>query len=88
MAGLLLDLLERISGKVHFYITLGKKPALEIFLEDKEIVIEIKSLILALNVGIQEWLKAGRQGTGLLEKLEKAGYKLKIRYKGLEMELT
>jgi hypothetical protein len=84
----LIELLETILGKIHFYITVGRKPAAEIFIEKKTIIIEILNPILAIDIGIQIWLKFRKMGKkGLLTFVKKSGYRIKIKYKRLQFEL-
>ena len=83
------DLFEKIAGRVHFYITVGKKPAIEIYLQDKEIIAEIKNPLLAIEFGIEHLLSGGTElgKNNMLEKIKKHGYKIKLKYKMIEMEI-
>ncbi len=80
------ELLDRMRGKVHFYITVGEKPAAEISIEGKHVIIEVKSLHLSLEALLPELLKR-RQGGDLLGKFKKKGYKFTIKYRMLEFPL-
>jgi hypothetical protein len=83
------DILEIMTGKVHFYLSVGRKPAIEIFLHDerKEIVAEIKNPVLAFELGLHELAKGKGSGGYVLEKIKDAGYKVKVKYKMFELEL-
>jgi hypothetical protein len=80
---------EILRGRVHFYITIGKVPAVEILLRDEEIVAEIKNPLLAMELGIVQLLKSGGKAGGgsMLKKVKSSGYKIKIKYKRFEFEL-
>jgi hypothetical protein len=82
-------LLEMVTGKARFYLTIGGKPAVEIILHDekKEIVAEIKNPVLAVELGLHELAAGSKSGGYLLEKIKAAGYKVKVKYKIFEIEL-
>jgi hypothetical protein len=95
---LLESILETIFGKVHFVVTVGNKPAIEIKLHNKEILIDIKNPILAIEFGLEELLeymprdKGGNKGDGespesMLKKLKSMGYTIKVKYKIFELDL-
>jgi dimeric dUTPase (all-alpha-NTP-PPase superfamily) len=86
---LLKSILEGFSGDVHFFISFGEKPAAEVKLKDKEIILEIKNPILAAEVAIEELIQKRKKSNLLkyMEKLKDLGYKVKIKYKLLEVEL-
>ncbi len=84
------EILERLFGKVHIYVTVGNKPALEVIFEDSKIIIDIKNPVLAIEAGLDQML--ARKGdmdfsSRRLEGLKKLGYKIIIKYKMLEFEL-
>lgn len=69
-------------------VYLGKAPAAEIELKDKDIIINIIHPIIALELGIEEFLsRKGQKDIHMLKRLRKMGYKLKIRYKWFEVDL-
>ena len=80
------DILRSIVGRVHFMVYLGKFPAAEIELKDKEILIHIKNPLLALELGIEEMLSK-KVDISVLDSIKEMGYKVKIKYKILEIEL-
>lgn len=95
---LLESILETIFGKVHFVITVGNKPAIEIKLHDKEITVDIKNPILAIEFGLEELLEhmPSDKGSGkgkqespesMLKKLKSMGYTIKVKYKIFELDL-
>ncbi len=78
------EILQTLLGKVHFYITVGRKPAIEIFIEGKTIIVEVLNPFLAINAGLQ-MLKFAKKGRPtLLAFIKKSGYRIKIRYKRIE----
>lgn len=87
---MLQNILETLWGKAHFMVMVGNKPAIELILEDKEIIIDIKNPILAIELGIEEFLENHRKGKvdiSILDSIKKIGYKIKIKYKFLEFDL-
>ncbi len=88
MNGILGEIFRSIVGRVHFMIYLGKAPAAEIEIKDKNIVVNIIHPLIALELGIEELMsKKGNYDISILKKIEKAGYRIKIKYKMFEMEL-
>ena len=86
--GILSEILEMITGKVHLYITVGDSPAVEVILKDKEIIADIKNPVLAFEFGIDQMLKRrAPRDSFILKRVKNSGYKVKIRYKLLEIEL-
>jgi hypothetical protein len=83
------DILEIMTGKVHFYLTVGKIPAVEIILHDerKEIVAEIKNPVLAVELGLHGLAKSKGSGSYVIKKIKAAGYRVKVKYKMFEIEL-
>ncbi len=81
------NLLEMIQGKVHFYLYVGGSPAVEIIMRDKEIIADIKNPILALELGIQQFATSRKKDSYILDQAKKAGYKIRVKYKMIEIEL-
>ena len=82
------NFLERISGKVHFIILIKNKPALEIRLRNKEIIVDIKNPILALTLGLGQFTKKKNHADfGWVNELKRLGYKIKIKYKMFKFDL-
>jgi hypothetical protein len=89
-AGVLEKFLERVFGKVHIYVTVGKRPAIEVIFEEPFIIIDVKNPLLAAEAGLDQMLK--RRGTVTFDSkrlggLKKMGYKIKVRFRGMEWEL-
>jgi len=85
--GIMAKILESLCGKVHFMILIENKPALEITIEDKNILIDVKNPVLALDFGIQQLLKVGKAEKSLLYDVKKLGYKVRIKYKMFELDI-
>jgi hypothetical protein len=86
---LLESILETIFGKVHFMILVGNKPAIEVKLHDRDIIIDVKNPILAIELGLEEYfgdMKNKPKGS-LLKKLKSMGYRIKVKYKFFELDL-
>lgn len=84
--GLTEKILEKLTGEVHFYIFVGDNPAVEIKITEDEIILEIKNPLLAAELALDELLHRKKTPAGL-EKIKDMGYKIKIKYKMVEMEL-
>jgi len=86
--GILDEIFRTIVGRVHFMIYLGKAPAAEVELKDKDIIVNIIHPLIALEIGIEElFSKKGKYDLSMIERIKKAGYTIKIRYKMLEIDL-
>lgn len=74
-------------------VLVGNKPAIELKMEDKDIIVDIKNPILAIELGLEEFFishgdkKKKSEADDILKKLKKAGYTIKIKYKILELDI-
>jgi hypothetical protein len=85
---ILADIFKSIVGKAHFMIYMGNTPAAEIEMKDKEVMVDIVNPIALVELGIEEFIsKKGTQDIEVIKRIKEAGYRIKIRYKMLEMEL-
>jgi hypothetical protein len=85
---ILAGIFKSIVGKAHFMIYMGKAPAAEIQIKDKEITVSIVNPVAAAELGIEEFLsKKGTEDIEMIKKVREAGYKIKIKYKSLEMDI-
>ncbi len=86
--GLLADIFSDIVGHAHFMVFMGKHAAAEIKLEGKTIIVDIKNPIIALEFGIEQILKGEEEiDAQLMERVKSMGYKIKMKYKTLEITL-
>ncbi len=95
---LLESILETVFGKVHFMVLVGNKPAIEVSLHDRDITVDIKNPVLAIELGLEEFF-GGAMGGGqgkkvpsespesMLERIKSMGYRIRIKYKMLELDL-
>ncbi|MBN1896403.1 MAG: hypothetical protein JW789_01600 [Candidatus Aenigmarchaeota archaeon] len=81
------DILEVFDGRLRFHLFLDGKPAVDIVIHAGEVVAEIKSPLLALEMGIQHIGKESKINSYVLEMIKKAGWKVKVKYKIFELEL-
>lgn len=82
------EIFRSIVGRVHFMIYMGKSPAAEIELKDKDIIVHIIHPIIALELGIEEFFsRKGEKDIQMIERLRKMGYKIRIKYKWFEIDL-
>ena len=69
-------------------IFMGKHAAAEISMKGKNIIIDIKNPLIALEFGIEQILKGEEQlDKQLLHRVKGMGYTIRIRYKMLEVDL-
>jgi len=82
------EFIEKIHGKIHFVILIKNKPALEVRLRDKDIIVDVKNPVLALTLGMEELMKKKEEkNIGFINELKKHGYRIKVRYKMFKFEL-
>lgn len=70
-------------------IMVGNKPAIEVKLHDREIIIDVKNPVLAIELGLEEYfgdVKNKSRGS-LRKKLKSMGYRIKVKYKIFELDL-
>jgi len=92
--GLLTYILERLFGRARLLVFAGDRPAMEIKVEGKEIVLDIKNLMLAAELGIAEFVKkientekTDEALPDITGELKAFGYRIKVRYGRLELEI-
>ena len=87
------SLLSQFSdGDICFTITLQGKDVASICIKEKKIIVDIKSAVMAIEFGIKEFMKTrGKQSRKIdmsaFKNIKKAGYKVIIKYKMLEVEI-
>jgi hypothetical protein len=85
---ILADIFKTIAGRAHFMIYMGKYPAAEIELKDKEVLVNITNPLALVELGIEEFIsRKGAADLEVIKRVKEAGYKVKVKYKTLEMEL-
>jgi hypothetical protein len=85
---ILAEIFKTIVGRVHFMIYLGKNPAAEIEIKDKDIIVDIVNPLAAVELGFEEFLsRKGTKDIDMIKKIREAGYSIKIKYKMLEMDI-
>jgi hypothetical protein len=90
--GLFSYVLERLFGRARLVIFMGDKPAIEIRIEGKTVIAEVRSIVLAAELGFTEFLRS-MESRGpdtspyTISKLKQLGYKLRIKYGRLEVEI-
>jgi len=82
------------GGDICFTISLEGKDVASICVKGKKIIVEIKSAIMAIEFGIKELFKrmgnnkkGGKIDMSAFNNIKKAGYKIVIKYKLLEVEI-
>jgi hypothetical protein len=82
------EIFRSVVGRVHFMVYLGKAPAAEVELADKDVIIRIIHPVIALELGIEEFLsRKGEKEIHIIKRIKKMGYNIKIRYKWFEVDI-
>jgi len=82
------EIFKTIAGRAHFMIYMGKHPAAEIEVNGKEILVKIVNPVAAMELGIEEFIsKKGLSDLEIIRKIKESGYRIKIKYSMLEMEI-
>jgi predicted GTPase len=84
---LITDTLEIFRGRLRFHLLVDGKSAVDVVITPGEAIIEIKNPVLALEMGLQQIGKKKGISSYVLKAVKAAGYKVKVKYKVLEMEL-
>lgn len=85
---ILSQLFNDVVGKAHFMVFMGKHAAAEINLDGKNITVDIKNPLIALEFGIEQLLKGeGEIDVKILERVKALGYRIKIKYKMFELDI-
>jgi hypothetical protein len=90
--GLFSYVLEKLFGRARLVIFVGDRPAVEIKVENRTITAEVKSIVLAAELGLTEFLRSlENRGSDpfpyAISKLKQLGFKLKIKWGRLEVEI-
>jgi hypothetical protein len=81
------DALELFKGRLRFHLAVDGKPAADIVVTPGEAILEIKNPLLALELGVQQIGKKPGLRSYVLKAVKAAGYRVKIKYKMLEIEI-
>lgn len=81
------ELLANAEGEADFSLEAEGKPALNVKMRGKEVTIEILNASIAMDLAGEHIFSGKPVGSGTLEKLKKAGLRVKVKYKVLEFEL-
>ena len=85
---ILTEIIKSVLGRIHFMIYLGKHPAAEIEIVDKNIIVDIINPLIAVELGMEEFFsKKGKKDINMIENIKKAGYTIKIKYKMFEIDI-
>lgn len=83
---LLEHFLKDVPEDVEITISIKKKPIAEVTLEGKEVIIDVKNPILAVETVLKQISSGGLQSL-TLDRLKEMKYKVKVRWKGLSFDL-
>jgi hypothetical protein len=81
------EFLEKAFGRVRFLAAVGGKEFAELHLEGKDIVVEITNFPVLLEAMLIHVFKKERFTSRKLDELRKSGYRITLKYRGLEINL-
>jgi hypothetical protein len=82
------DLFRDVVGRAHFMVFMGKHAAAEVSLHGKDILVEIKNPIIAIEFGLEQILKGeGDVDVKIFERVKAMGYRIRIKYKLFEIDV-
>lgn len=84
---ILKDILEVFQGRLRLHLRLDGKPAADIVLTPREVIVDIQNPLLALELGIKNIGKENPINSYILKMAKAAGYRIKVKYKIFEIEL-
>lgn len=85
--GLLSKILESSSGSFALAFSIENKEVFEVSIKGKLIEIDVKNAFLALEMGLMHFIKIKKSGSGTLKRIKEKGYRIAVKYKGLEFDL-
>ena len=89
--GTMTDILKRIDKKIEIAVSIDSKPFLEVSVEKKEITIEVRDTLAAIEYGMKKILdkKAGEKSatSKILKMIKDKGYRIRIKYGVFEFNL-
>jgi hypothetical protein len=81
-------LIEKFFRKARLVVMIDKSPAVEIGYRKGEFIIDVKSPILLMSLGLDmHLLRKGNEKSVIRRAIKEMGFGIKLRYKLLEMEL-
>ena len=84
--GLLEDYLHKIPDDITLDVRVRNKVLAEIKIKDKEIIVDLKSPILALETIIKQVLDK-KIKSGTIQRLQAKDYKIQVKWKGITFDL-
>jgi len=81
------ELLANAEGEADFSLEAGGRPALNVRLRGKAVTIELLNASIAMELAGEHMFSGRPVGSRTLERLKKAGLRVKVKYKVLEFDL-
>jgi hypothetical protein len=90
--GTMTDILKRIDKRISIMVLIDEKPLVEVHVEKKEITVEVKNPILAIEYGLKKFfesrkLKEKGNTSKILKMIKDKGYRIKIKYGVFEFDI-
>ncbi|MBI4020337.1 MAG: hypothetical protein HY367_03310 [Candidatus Aenigmarchaeota archaeon] len=83
------DILKSLSGNAEVTLSVDNSSLLEVHINGKEITIEVKDALKAMEMGLQSLIggekKKGEKG--IRESLKAMGFRIKVKYSIFEIEV-
>lgn len=82
------DIMQTVKGRFSLLISVRDKPAVEVSVQDKAIIIDVKNPLLALELGMEHLTKDKEEKTySLRQALKERGFRIKVKYAGFAIDV-
>jgi hypothetical protein len=90
--GTMTDILKRIDKRISIMVLIDEKPLVEVSVEKKDIMVEVKNPLLAIEYGIKKLfekktIKEKGDTSKVLKMIKSKGYKIKVKYGVFEFDV-
>ena len=90
--GTMTDILKRIDKKISIMVLVDEHPLVEVHVEKKEILIDVKNPLLAIEYGLKKFLESRKakeksDTSRVLKMIKEKGYRIKVKYGVFEFDV-
>ncbi|MHA2065617.1 MAG: hypothetical protein ACXABY_14675 [Candidatus Thorarchaeota archaeon] len=90
--GTMTDILKRIDKRISIMVLIDEKPLVEVSVEKKEIIVEVKNPLLAIEYGLKKFFESRKvkeksDTSRVLKMIKDKGYKIKVKYGVFEFDV-
>ena len=83
----LADVIKSLSGNAEMTLSLDGSDFLVVHAKGKEMTIEVKDPLKAMEMGLHKFLEGKKSGSGLKQLLKDLGFRIKVKYSIFELEI-